>query len=689
MTDTTDPQIGDLLAREYAARKRMEANLLRQNLLRDPIPSQTAHTVPDTPKTGAALADAKTPEDFLKVVDAVKKEQVSEEEPKYTPEERKEIVVAQMAALESGEISPQFSLKVRDAEVAKGEIFVKSPEKQWTITVDETRLKEQTGIVLDAIADINVDPEFLFHRSRQLVRINFDERGYPLIEVITEPSLRGIIERSCDFVKKVRTKDDLIDVPVPPPKYVVQDVMSLPSWNTIKPLCGIVECPTILIDKRDRLSPKYCKGGRLITKQGYDSETQLFYAPPPGFIEPIIPDKPTEKNVESAVKLLKEIFENFPFIDEASKTNTLAALMTVVLRPMIDGAVPAFILNKNMPGTGASLISDSISMVATGKPASMITTPDTREEWMKTILATLMTGRTLACLDNIEGKLYSPKLASLLTSKTFEGRILGSTKMVSLPHTIVWVCNGINVKLGGDLGRRCYQGNMCATVARPWQRDAASFTHPNLLQWVSIHRSRILGAILTLARYWILNGSPQPGKDVPEMGGFEDWRNVIGGIVVFSGFKDFLGNLEQMYENSDVDTQQWGLFFERWYTKYGDSSKTVAEIIKDMKRSEEKAQTEITSIDPRYAITEPGDSISLVEVLPDTLFSDWGSGKKSFPRVLGNALGSKEGSIYVNGFQLVKGQLAHHAITWIVKQIDQDPKRGELGELAHEQKEGS
>ncbi len=50
---------------------------------------------------------------------------------------------------------------------------------------------------------------------------------------------------------------------------------------------------------------------------------------------------------------------------------------------------------------------------------------------------------------------------------------------------------------------------------------------------------------------------------------------------------------------------------------------------------------------------------------------------------------SKEGSIYVNGLQLVKGQLAHHAITWIVKKIDQDLKKGELGELAHEQKEGS
>jgi hypothetical protein len=506
------------------------------------------------------------------------------EETPLTDEQKDEIIKNQFAALEGGILLPEFSLKEIHGgkKEANGEVSVKSPYRVWPVDVTETRLKDQTSIVMDAIADIN-DPPFLFQRSRELVRMNYNEQGTPIIESLNESSLRGIVERCCDFTLTTGGGINTKTSPVPPPKVVMLDILNLPSWGSVLPLIGIIESPTIVVDKTDKLSPKYCAGGRLICEQGYDKDTGLYYAPPKGFVSPTIPEIPSEKNVSDAVALLEEFLTDFPFVDDASKENTIAALITIVIRPTIMGHVPMYLINKNMAGTGAGLLSDCISVIALGKSASIMTAPTTPEEWSKKLFATILTGRTLAVIDNLSDKLHSPQLSAVITADVYEERMLGKSKMLSLPHRMVWMANGINVRLGGDLARRCYCSNMVATTARPWTRDAKEFTHPELMQWVTANRTRLLGAILTLTRNWIIKGCKEPSSGIPKVGGFEGWRNVIGGIMEASGFKNFLGNIEAMYNESDIDTNEWAVFFERWYEKWGSEPQTTTAIAEYMK----------------------------------------------------------------------------------------------------------
>jgi hypothetical protein len=513
--------------------------------------------------------------------------------------------------------------------------------REWKIIVNDQSLQDQTSMALDALADVN-DPPFIFQRARSLVRVAFDENDMPMIQTLSEAGLRGYLERCAIFVKSFTPiKNGRKEVPVPPPLDVVRDLAALPEWNTIPPLAGIIECPTLLTDNT------------LIIIPGYNSKTRLYYAPTPGLKLPSITDSPTKEDISHSIEVIEEVFTDFPFVDDASRANTYAALFSLVLRPMIPGAVPFALIDKPQSGTGASLIAEGIAIIATGRHAAMMTAPRDDAEWKKTITSTLRQGRTVAIVDNVEQKLFAPSLAGVLTSSVWTDRLLGYSENITLTHRLVWLATGNNVQLGGDLPRRCYWIRMDAKSARPWQRKG--FKHPNLLEWLQTERGRILAAILTLARAWILAGKPRPDKDVPKMGGFDGWRDTVGGILGYCGVPDFLGNVEQMYITADADTPQWETFFERWYEIWGETGVTVAELTRTMQESNDSTQKTF-------------DDNSLLNALPDALADAW-SGKKNFSRVLGKALARMNERVFTNGFQLSKGDKKHQAVSWRVKKV--------------------
>jgi len=516
-----------------------------------------------------------------------------------------------------------------------------APERHsWRVIVNGSTLQAQTEISLDALAEAN-DPPFVFNRARSLVRVVFDENGNPYISVLNEAGVRGILERCTDYV---RQRLDGTETPTFPPMEVVKDLMNLPEWYTIPPITGIVEAPIVLQD------------GGIILKQGYDKKTRLFYAPAPGLVIPIIPERPGKADVDRAVDVIKEIFVDFPFVDDSSRANMIAAVLTAVLRPMIPGPVPMAIIDKPQAGTGATLLSEVIAKVATGRSAALMTAPEDDAAWRKAITASLSQGRNLAIVDNVETKLNAPSLAAVLTANTWTDRILGRSENITLPHTMFWISTGNNLQLGGDLPRRCFWIRLDAQSARPWQRT--NYRHPDLMPWVGCERGRVLGAILTISRAWILAGRPKPSAAVPRVGGFEGWRDIIGGILEYCQIPGFLQNTEEMYSQADVDGPQWEAFFEKWFSIWGVRSVTVAEI-------QAQIQKEGDSLNVAYG------SDRLVDHLPDAL-ADALSGKKSFARILGKSLSKMNGRKFLNGLTLRKGKDSHTKTSaWMVSKVEQ------------------
>ena len=484
-------------------------------------------------------------------------------------------------------------------------------------------------------------PPILFDRSGEIVKVaqiwekNRQNQAVtrPVIKPLNESALRGYLARSADYVRMKKVGGDFQAFPDNPPLEVVRDIFT--QDNLPLPLLrGITEAPIMREDGSVNVTP------------GYDTVTSLYFAPEHGFNMPEIPDKPTAGDIQTALNKLDDIIIDFPFDGAASRANMLAAILTPVLRDLIPGPVPMQLIDKPLQGTGASLLSDVNAIISTGKPAFMTTAPEGRqkeEEWRKRITSLLVDGRPLVVIDNIEGAFQSANLCAVLTSTNWSDRVLGRNELINLQHRTCWIATGNNIRLAGDLPRRCYKVRLDAESARPWQRDPKQFKHPQLLRFVKENRGELLAAIFTLARGWIIAGRPAP-KNIPVMGSFEEWREVIGGILEFTGVKDFLGNLNELYESAETD-EGIEVFLEGCFDIWDDKCFTTKEVRREI------------DLNP-----------NLGDLLPAWLDPE----EKGFTRKLGNLFARKAGAYFTNGLQLVRDGESHRALLWRIVKPDDD-----------------
>jgi len=415
--------------------------------------------------------------------------------------------------------------------------FVPENVSYHTIPVTARQLHEISEDALAAIMAANNPPK-VFKRAGRLQRIKeVNDKRYAL-EVLDEKSLRGIMSRTARYVKV--TGEGEVDTKAPPD--VARDILSMESWPGLPSIEAIIEAPVIRSD------------GTILAEEGYDEESRLYYIPAPGLQMPEIPDEPTKEEAEEAARwIMDEILVDFPFVDEASRANALAAMLTPIIRPAISGVVPMALIDKPQAGTGASLLMEVIAIIATGKPAEMISQPETEDEWRKSITSNLMAGNTLMCFDNVDRKLKASTLSRALTSQEWRDRILWQSEVTTMPNRATWMATGNNLLLGGDVARRSYWIRMDAKQAQPWTRD--TFKHDDLTQWVKEHRGEILARLLIMVRAWYAAGCPKPEEKLPVIGGFQQWTKTVGSILGYAGVKSFLANLADLYDQADTEAK--------------------------------------------------------------------------------------------------------------------------------------
>src|SRR5262249_39847120 len=147
-----------------------------------------------------------------------------------------------------------------------------------------------------------------------------------------------------------------------------------------------------------------------------------------------------------------------------------------------------------------------------------------------------------------------------------------------LPQRATWMATGNNLRVGGDIARRCYWIHLDALTARPWQRDG--FRHKDLGQYVLDHRGPLLTAALTLGEAGFAAGCPP--ASVAKVGGFEAWARTVGGVLAHAGVEGFLGNLDGLYAQVDEEEVAWEMFLKAWRDVYQDQPRTVAQITTDL-----------------------------------------------------------------------------------------------------------
>jgi len=439
-----------------------------------------------------------------------------------------------------------------------------------SIQLDDRQLDAVIDDAVAALIRANNPPE-LFLRAGAVVVIRRDEEARPVVAQVNETAL---LERLASAARWYRgTSKKLREAG--PTRELAAVVLQrlLRAEGVLPPLRGVTASPLMRAN------------GSILDEPGYDAATRLYYAPSRGLDMGVVPETPSPDQVRAALQPLDELFFDFPFVGDADAAAALALLLTLLLREIFEGCAPLWLYDAPAPGTGKGLIADTITTVATGAAAPKMPEPDGRgdDEWRKRLTALLLEGRSVAVLDNLERPLGSASLATALTAEVWEDRALGASQMIMVPNRAVFIATGNNLRLRGDLPRRCVWCRLDAKHARPWTRDG--FQHPDLLGWARDHRGELLNAVFTLARAWIAAGRPGPDESVPRLGSFEGWRHTIGGILGVAGLPGFLANVAQLYETADEETPAWAAFLAAWRTVFGSEAATVADLIERMKKN--------------------------------------------------------------------------------------------------------
>ena len=482
------------------------------------------------------------------------------------------------------------------------------------IVVDDIQLSDLTAQGLAALRQANSTP-VVFVRSGSLSRVVRDEEGIPFIETVDKTRLRSRLTEVAAFFSINR---DGAYIGTNPPLYLAENVLAQGTWD-FPPLVGIARAPILRHD------------GTICTTPGYDPGSRLFYMPDAGLTVPGIPERPTRADVDDAVDLLVDLVADFPFADVASHANALAVLLTLLMRPVISGHVPLAIADAPIQGTGKTLLLTVLGQTAVGQVSGeSIPSRQNEDEWRKKVTSVLLRAPPFVLLDNVPDNttIDSACLAAMLTTHVWSDRLLGRNEHVHLPSRAVWVASGNNLRVAGDMPRRCYTIRLDANVEQPWKRTG--FGHPDLEGYAGSRRGDLLAAAFTVIRSWYAAGKPK--ADVPTVGSFQEWADTVGAVLAHVEIDGFLGNLDQTRAVQDEDTLEWKGFFAAWWGHFQDAEVTADDLAR--------------LILPRKELYDAPSPEPLAESLPGPLLVNKDRGEGSLKRSIGRNLSRLTGRIF-------------------------------------------
>ena len=355
----------------------------------------------------------------------------------------------------------------------------------------------------------------------------------------------------------------------------------LPKW----PPPQLVSLVCRLIDPRTpklhglMQAPGYGPQHRLLQEAGYDASEGVLLALDSDLSVDEVPDSPSEAEVAAArMLLIDDLLLDFPFASQSDRCHAVAVLLLPFFRFYLGAApTPLHLIQSPTPGTSKTLLANVTSIVATGDVCRVTNVSSGGSELRKKLTAVLAEDRAIVLLDNLpqDRRLDSDALASLLTSAIWTDRMLGTSTMLTLPNTAVWLMTANNPRLSTELLRRSIRIHMDAGQDRPWERTG--FLHPDLLAWVRAQRGRLVHACLVLIQNWIAKGRPDwEGQTV---GSFERWTKTMGGILAAADIPGFLDNLDDMYREADQESEEWRTLSEVWWATHGSTLVKASQVV--------------------------------------------------------------------------------------------------------------
>lgn len=313
-----------------------------------------------------------------------------------------------------------------------------------------------------------------------------------------------------------------------------------------------------------RRAPTMAPDGRILDRNGWFGDVLVDLG---DLTPPVVSLEPTQPEINAARDLiLEDVLGDFMFDDDdakdgaASRANAVGLLLTPFMRGVFSGPSPVFGIVKPGAGMGGTLLAETVQILFDGRVTAPTPNAQNEEEMQKLLVAAIMGGSSFLCFDNVVS-FYSEALKRSITAENIGGRFLGRSELVERPNDFTWIITGINPRLGAEMTRRTCFINLNTRIEFSGARN---YRHPDFKDWLRENRSRVIGALLTLARAWFVAGA-EPSDD--RLDSFQSWAGVIGGVLKTAGIEGFLTNKREA--RADREGAEIKSFMGDWWTKFG------------------------------------------------------------------------------------------------------------------------
>ncbi len=446
---------------------------------------------------------------------------------------------------------------------------VQKQEKIENIVVIDPAKPSDTVAAAEKILIKNSKNHNVYQRSGKLVRVSKPGTDKSLfkrsedvcvIREIDQAFLTLFLNQVAQYMQYSAQKKEYR--PVACKEHIARFLLSKQEWD-LPYLHGIINAPTLRND------------GSILDEPGYDLKSGLLFFSDHYEYEKI-PENPTKEDAQKAAEALLVILQEFPFENEISRSVALAAILTALIRRSIATA-PLFGFTAPKMGSGKTLLADIVSLIATGRPNSILSQSENETEEKKRLLGILMEGDPIVCYDNIERPFGGPTLCAILTQGEYKDRKLGGNETRTVPTHTTFLVTGNNLAFIGDTSTRTLLCKLDPQVERPEER---TFEIENLRTFIIEHRSKLVKAAITILRAYEIAG--RPALNIRQFGRFEEWSNRVRSAIVWLGFDD---PCESRKEIEDADPVRIILssLFHFWYALLENRAVKVKEIISMVK----------------------------------------------------------------------------------------------------------
>lgn len=394
-------------------------------------------------------------------------------------------------------------------------------------------IKKPLEYVVDRSVEVLAKDPTLFNMHSELTHV-IDEGDRIRTRPLITSQARIMLARGATWVSG-GTK-------IHPPTDIARGVVDGTAWKGVRVLRAVTPFPA--------MDPK----GRIRTEAGYDENTKTYFT---GGAKIEVPESPTQEDAANAVETLLDIVQDFPFANKPSREHQaawIAGLLTPLSRYAHDGNAPLTVVQANCARAGKTTLVQVISKIVTGFDSSVVTFTKNEDETRKRIFTFLRHPRSMVLIDNVVGQFGGANLNAMLTTRSFEDRIIGQSKYLEVKADASWFVTGNNMSLAPDLAERCVHVRLQSDEENPHERTG--FKYPYLYETIKERRGQLLSAALTILKAFVVAGKPDQG--LSSWGGFETWSRLVRGAVVFAGLPDSALTRAELEEEADVEADEIG-----------------------------------------------------------------------------------------------------------------------------------